>query len=122
MGKEYLKAEQLYLRSITIGRKLFGPTHGGLEYDYRGLIQVYQVTNDINKFLEYTTILEEWKISRDARAAEQSTEVSSDQASKISLADLIKTVTHSTSSSSSSSSNNSSGSSSGSSSSSKSNK
>ena len=78
------------------------------------------MTNDINKFLEYTTILEEWKISRDARAAEQSTEVSSDQASKISLADLIKTVTHSTSSSSSC--NNSSGSSSGSSSSSKSNK
>ena len=38
--KEYLKAEQLYLRSITIGRKLFGPTYSGLEYDYRGLIQV----------------------------------------------------------------------------------
>jgi hypothetical protein len=34
------KAEELYLRSIRIGRKLFGPSYSGLEYDYRGLIQV----------------------------------------------------------------------------------
>jgi len=118
--KEYLKAEQLYLRSITIGRKLFGPTYSGLEYDYRGLIQVYQVTHEMSKFVEYTNILEEWKISRDARAAEQAAEVSSDQATKISLADLIKTVTHTVNSSGGSSRN--SGSSNSSSSSSKSSK
>jgi hypothetical protein len=34
------KAEELYLRSIRIGRKLFGPSYSGLEYDYQGLIQV----------------------------------------------------------------------------------
>jgi|688.fasta_scaffold1943310_1 hypothetical protein len=34
------KAEELYLRSIRIGRKLFGPSYSGLEYDYRGLVQV----------------------------------------------------------------------------------
>lgn len=39
--REYSKAEQLYLRSIKIGRKLFGPSYSGLEYDYRGLIQVW---------------------------------------------------------------------------------
>ena len=38
--KQYFKAERLYLRSIMIGRKLFGPTYSGLEYDYRGLIKV----------------------------------------------------------------------------------
>ena len=41
--KQHLKAEKLYLRSIKIGRKLFGPTYSGLEYDYRGLIQVSSV-------------------------------------------------------------------------------
>ena len=74
----------------------------------------------MSKFVEYTNILEEWKISRDARAAEQAAEVSSDQATKISLADLIKTVTHTVSSSGGSSRN--SGNSNSSSSSSKSSK
>ena len=42
--EQYHKAEELYLRSIKIGRKLFGPSYSGLEYDYRGLIQVtYQI-------------------------------------------------------------------------------
>ena len=36
----YHKAEELYLRSIKIRRKLFGPSYSGLEYDYRGLIVV----------------------------------------------------------------------------------
>ena len=85
--KQYFKAERLYLRSIMIGRKLFGPTYSGLEYDYRGLIkvmtsdmysqdyalffQVYQITNDLNKYMEYVNVLEEWRISRDTRQAEQ---------------------------------------------------
>ena len=43
--KQYFKAERLYLRSIMIGRKLFGPTYSGLEYDYRGLIKV--MTSDM---------------------------------------------------------------------------
>ena len=37
---QHLKAEKLYIRSIKIGLKLFGPTYSGLEYDYRGLMQV----------------------------------------------------------------------------------
>ena len=40
--KQYRKAEKLYLRSIMIGRKLFGRTYSGLEYDYRGLIKVWR--------------------------------------------------------------------------------
>ena len=69
--KEYSKAEQLYLRSIKIGRKLFGPSYSGLEYDYRGLIQVYHLTRNYEKFIEYQEILDQWRISREARAAEQ---------------------------------------------------
>ena len=69
--KQHLKAEKLYLRSIKIGRKLFGPTYSGLEYDYRGLMQVYQITSDMNKYLEYRSILEDWRIARDTREAEQ---------------------------------------------------
>ena len=37
------EAETLYLRSIQISLSLFGPTYSGLEYDYRGLIQVSSV-------------------------------------------------------------------------------
>ncbi|KAK3717699.1 hypothetical protein QZH41_001102 [Actinostola sp. cb2023] len=37
----YDMAEELYIRSIAIGRKLFGDGYSGLEYDYRGLINLY---------------------------------------------------------------------------------
>jgi hypothetical protein len=37
--KEFEKAEKLYLRSIAIGIRLYGPAYSGLEYDYRGLIR-----------------------------------------------------------------------------------
>ena len=42
------QAEQLYLRSIKIGRQLFGPSYSGLEYDYRGLIQVFNSFGPLN--------------------------------------------------------------------------
>jgi len=90
--KQYFKAERLYLRSIMIGRKLFGPTYSGLEYDYRGLIKVYQITNDLNKYMEYVNVLEEWRISRDTRQAEQTVEVSED-GGNLPLSELIKSVT-----------------------------
>ena len=63
--KEYNKAEQLYLRSIKIGRKLFGPSYSGLEYDYRGLIHVYHNTGNFEKFIEYQEILHQWEFSRE---------------------------------------------------------
>ena len=43
--KKYVEAEQLYLRSIAIGKKLYGPAYSGLEYDYLGLQEVS--THDI---------------------------------------------------------------------------
>ena len=38
--EEYGKAEELYLRSIRIKRKLFGPSYSGLESNYLRLIKV----------------------------------------------------------------------------------
>merc|ERR1719150_2455746 len=90
--KEYSKAEQLYLRSIKIGRKLFGPSYSGLEYDYRGLIQVYHLTRNYEKFLEYQEILDQWRVSREAKAAEQGEKVEEENSS-MTLKDLIQTVT-----------------------------
>jgi len=90
--KEYNKAEQLYLRSIKIGRKLFGPSYSGLEYDYRGLIQVYHLTRNYEKFLEYQEILDQWRMSREARVAEQGEKVG-EANSSMTLTDLIQTVT-----------------------------
>ena len=108
--QEYTKAEQLYLRSIKIGRKLFGPSYSGLEYDYRGLIQVYHLTRNYEKFLEYQAILDQWRISREAKAAEQVSllvfhqsfsnfgntfqgEKVEEENSSMTLKDLIQTVT-----------------------------
>jgi tetratricopeptide (TPR) repeat protein len=90
---QYHKAEELYLRSIKIGSKLFGPSYSGLEYDYRGLIQVYQMTHNFEKFFEFTSTLNDWKVLRDEKDREQgSAEVVYD-ACHLSLPELIQTVT-----------------------------
>ena len=49
----YQKAEQLYLRSISIGKKLFGDGYSGLEYDYRGLLRLYHSMRDWEKAHEF---------------------------------------------------------------------
>lgn len=36
-------------------------------------VQVYQIIGDYAKYQEYRNVLEEWRISRDAREAEQVT-------------------------------------------------
>lgn len=64
---QFENAEALYLRSINIGVKLFGPGYSGLEYDYRGLIRVYQETKDWAKFVQYQIKLRDWKELRDQR-------------------------------------------------------
>ncbi len=64
---EFSKAEVLYLRSIDIGVKLFGPSYSGLEYDYRGLIRIYHETQDWNKFFDFTYKLRNWKELRDQK-------------------------------------------------------
>ena len=70
--KNFDKAEELYLRSIAIGEKLFGPAYSGLEYDYRGLIRVYQETQNWDKFLQYRNKLSSWKDLRDRRENDRS--------------------------------------------------
>ncbi len=74
--EEFEKAERLYLRSIDIGVKLFGPSYSGLEYDYRGLIRIYQETQDWNKVFEYTYKLRDWKDLRRARDGDPNQEAS----------------------------------------------
>lgn len=59
------KAEQLYLRSIAIGKKLFGEGYSGLEYDYRGLLRVYSIQANIEKCVKYQAVLAYWKVLRD---------------------------------------------------------
>lgn len=71
---QFEKAETLYLRSIDIGIKLFGPGYSGLEYDYRGLVRVYQETDNWDNFLKYTNKLRDWKMLREAKEDEMSQE------------------------------------------------
>merc|ERR1711997_832224 len=64
---EFNKAEELYLRSIEIALRLFGPAYSGLEYDYRGLIRVYEETRDWNNVYKYIHALNMWKDLKSAR-------------------------------------------------------
>ncbi|XP_031555036.1 amyloid protein-binding protein 2-like [Actinia tenebrosa] len=63
--ERYDKAEELYIRSIAIGRKLFGDGYSGLEYDYRGLINLYDSLGDFEDSDKYKAILIEWKAIRE---------------------------------------------------------
>ncbi|XP_038074317.1 amyloid protein-binding protein 2-like [Patiria miniata] len=63
--KQYSEAEALYLRSIDIGKKLFGPGYSGLEYDYRGLIRLYINTGEFEKMNDYHEVLNRWKLLRE---------------------------------------------------------
>ena len=68
--EEFNKAEELYLRSIKIALRLFGPAYSGLEYDYRGLIRVYEETGDWNNVYQYIYTLRDWKELKMARETE----------------------------------------------------
>ncbi|XP_074030648.1 protein interacting with APP tail-1 [Leptinotarsa decemlineata] len=63
--KRHKDAEQLYLRSIKINLKLFGDAYSGLEYDYRGLINVYSKLMDAQMALHYSYKMAEWKSLRE---------------------------------------------------------
>jgi hypothetical protein len=62
--KKYREAEDLYLRSINISLRLFGKAYSGLEYDYRGLLHVYEELCEETKYLRYCQILENWRLLR----------------------------------------------------------
>lgn len=46
------------------GLELFGDSYSGLEYDYRGLCNVYNVLDDENKFFQFHAMLEDWRQRR----------------------------------------------------------
>lgn len=45
--------------------KLFGESYSGLEYDYKGLCNVYNNLSETDKLLEYSQVLETWRIIRE---------------------------------------------------------
>ncbi|GAB0087221.1 Amyloid protein-binding protein 2 [Sergentomyia squamirostris] len=62
--QKHHEAESLYLKSIEISLRLFGDAYSGLEYDYRGLCHVYESLSNTDKYLEYSRILDTWRILR----------------------------------------------------------
>jgi len=44
---------------------LFGDGYSGLEYDYRGLLRLYNAQGKTQKAAEYSSILHEWNVLRD---------------------------------------------------------
>ncbi|CRL04397.1 CLUMA_CG017483, isoform A [Clunio marinus] len=77
--KKYREAEDLYLKSIHISLKLFGQTYSGLEYDYRGLLHVYEELHDNENYMKFCDVLDEWRILRsDERKKPRFIELSED--------------------------------------------
>ena len=62
---KFTEAEELYLKSIEISLRLFGETYSGLEYDYKGLIHIYEKLHDDLNLRKYSNILDEWRILRE---------------------------------------------------------
>lgn len=50
--------------------KLFSEAYSGLEYDYRGLIHVYERLSDDEQYLKYTHKLHRWNDLRKIHASE----------------------------------------------------
>lgn len=67
--QKHQEAEELYLKSIEISLRLFGESYSGLEYDYRGLIHIYDITGDQMRYDQYTNILDEWRMLREENQA-----------------------------------------------------
>lgn len=53
------------LYPFSLGLRLFGESYSGLEYDYKGLCNVYEHLNDTDKYLEYSQVLETWRMIRE---------------------------------------------------------
>ncbi|XP_005094954.1 amyloid protein-binding protein 2 [Aplysia californica] len=68
---KYDEAEKLYLRSVKIGRQLFGEGYSGLEYDYRGLVRLYTQKRDFAQADHYRDIINQWSILRDTHNARE---------------------------------------------------
>lgn len=65
--KRYHDAEKLYLRSIDISLRLFGDAYSGLEYDYRGIINVYTELDDFDNMAIYSIKMREWRERRETQ-------------------------------------------------------
>lgn len=68
--RRFRDAEKLYLRSIEINLNLFGNAYSGLEYDYRGLINVYTELQDLNCMIYYNQRMREWMNIRECQKSE----------------------------------------------------
>ena len=59
-----------FYQLFVVGRKLFGDSYSGLEYDYRGLLRLYQNKGNAQKAAEYNAVLHEWNLLRDRNHTE----------------------------------------------------
>ncbi|CAH1990896.1 unnamed protein product [Acanthoscelides obtectus] len=73
--KRYRDAEKLYLRSLEINLRLFGEAYSGLEYDYRGLVNVYAKLLEHEGVINYSLKMTEWqRLREEPKSPEQNLE------------------------------------------------
>lgn len=61
----FSNSNRFIFNSTFLGLKLFGEGYSGLEYDYKGLCNVYNNLNQQEKLQEFSQTLERWRIIRE---------------------------------------------------------
>lgn len=64
MSALVISRDSFKLISPSPGLRLFGQTYSGLEYDYRGLLHVYEELHDNVNYIKFCDVLDEWRILR----------------------------------------------------------
>lgn len=65
MTREKKTQNELSVFFFALGLRLFGESYSGLEYDYKGLCNVYEFLDDTDNYLRYSQILETWRMIRE---------------------------------------------------------
>merc|ERR1711994_579221 len=91
---------ELYLRSIAISLSVCGPAYSGLEYDYRGLVRVYELSTDWENVYKYISKLADWKDLRRAKETDSNHELFyTTTTARIPLTKILQSITSTNSSS-----------------------
>ncbi|XP_030584664.1 uncharacterized protein LOC115779914 [Archocentrus centrarchus] len=69
LGKTIEEVEKSKPAMVGFCKKLFGEGYSGLEYDYRGLIKLYNSVGNYEKVFEYHNVLSNWNRLRDRQFA-----------------------------------------------------
>ena len=90
---QYQKAEEHYLASIRILEKLFGLAYSQHQFNYNGLIGLYETTGNDAKMREYEEKKKEWEnLQKETKGKEETDEKDKEGTSTMDFMQMINFV------------------------------